>query len=270
MAFMCSTACCRAAEGCMSALARLSWWLPVKQHAVNPSDGLFAVGKNQCLHHRSLAVGEVLLLNVLPQMATVLSSLTQLVLAETPGMTLTNVRGFPSLRVLDLSRVESLTPASLQAAVESFTALEQLLLDNCHTLATLKLNMPHLRVSSANHVGDVRAATVVFACDSSGSAAVYCECRLGHPEACSQLRLTVFFLLPSCCGSQEISLRGCGSLVDLDLNCWRLAVLGLGPLSRGAPGNSTLQRLAVTSGALKKMEWIQCRSAVLCLCWCNA
>eukprot|EP00878_Enallax_costatus_P019620 GHUV01020703.1.p1 GENE.GHUV01020703.1~~GHUV01020703.1.p1 ORF type:complete len:1080 (+),score=326.09 GHUV01020703.1:391-3630(+) len=138
----------------------------------------------------------------LREMATVLSSLTQLVLAETPGMTLTNVRGFPSLRVLDLSRVESLTPASLQAAVESFTALEQLLLDNCHTLATLKLNMPHLR---------------------------------------------------------EISLRGCGSLVDLDLNCWRLAVLGLGPLSRGAPGNSTLQRLAVTSGALKKMEWIQCR-----------
>lgn len=91
------------------------------------------------------------LLNVvllLLQMAALLTSLTQLVLAETPGLTLTNVRGFPSLRVLDLSRCEGLTPAGVQPALESFTALQVLLMDNCHTLSALKLNLPHLKVGN--------------------------------------------------------------------------------------------------------------------------
>lgn len=108
-------------------------------------------------------------------MATVLTLLTQLVLAETPGMTLTSVRGFPSLRVLDLSRVESLTAANLQAAVESFTALEVLLLDNCHTLATLKINMPHLRVSLRNGA-HVRPAVTPSVHISSSSASGVLVC----------------------------------------------------------------------------------------------
>ncbi|WIA32287.1 hypothetical protein OEZ86_003133 [Tetradesmus obliquus] len=136
------------------------------------------------------------------EMASSLTVLTKLVLSDTPGLSLSNVRDFPSLRLLDLSRCESLTPAALQPAAESCEQLEELLLDGCHMLTTLKLTMPHLK---------------------------------------------------------EISLRGCVALSDLDLNCWRLATLRLGPIQSGSPGNSTLQRLALNSGALRRMEWVQCR-----------
>lgn len=80
------------------------------------------------------------------QMATILTSLTKLVLSETPGLALNSVRDFPVLRVLDLCRCESLTPAALQPAAESCGQLEVLLLDGCHMLSSLKLTMPHLQV----------------------------------------------------------------------------------------------------------------------------
>jgi hypothetical protein len=85
-------------------------------------------------------------------MPSTLTSLTKLVLSDTPGLSLNNVRDFSSLRVLDLSRCESLTPAALQPAAESCGQLETLLLDGCHMLTTLKLTMPHLQVSSLLHV----------------------------------------------------------------------------------------------------------------------
>jgi hypothetical protein len=69
----------------------------------------------------------------------------------------------------------------------------------------------------------------------------------------------LFFIL------QEISLRGCVALSDLELNCWRLATLRLGPMQSGTPGNATLQRLALYSGALRKMEWVQCRCDRVCV-----
>jgi hypothetical protein len=80
------------------------------------------------------------------QMASSLTALTKLVLSDTPGLSLSNVRDFPSLRLLDLCRCESLTPAALQPAAESCGQLEALLLDGCHMLTTLKLTMPHLKV----------------------------------------------------------------------------------------------------------------------------
>jgi hypothetical protein len=86
---------------------------------------------------------------LLLQMASTLTQLSKLVLSDTPGLSLNNVRDFPCLRLLDLSRCESLTPAALQPAAESCGQLQTLLLDGCHMLTTLKLTIPHLQVNTS-------------------------------------------------------------------------------------------------------------------------
>jgi hypothetical protein len=81
------------------------------------------------------------------QVASSLTELTKLVLSDTPGLSLNNVRDFPSLRLLDLSRCDSLTAAALQPMAESCGQLQTLLLDGCHALTSLKLAIPHLQVN---------------------------------------------------------------------------------------------------------------------------
>lgn len=245
------------------------------------------------------------------QVATTLTALTKLVLADTPGLSLSSVRGFPSLRFLDLCRCESVAPGALQSAVESCGRLQTLLLDGCHLLPSLKLTAPHLQVrgfdaawASCCCCGMLwrrgqGAACMLCGCFRCSRAAVWshthvacwttmCRVTARPPLVCSRTvpaaRWWHRFPSHSCAAAQrscagfhshacahaqrlpwlqEISLRGCVALGDLELNCWRLATLRLGPILSWSPGNSSLQRLALYSGALRRMDWVQCRWAAL-------
>jgi hypothetical protein len=55
---------------------------------------------------------------------------------------------------------------------------------------------------------------------------------------------------------QDLSIRGCHALAELEIRAWQLSRLDLGPFElTGGQANNTLAKLTLTSGALRRMEW---------------
>jgi hypothetical protein len=58
---------------------------------------------------------------------------------------------------------------------------------------------------------------------------------------------------------QEISLLGCAGLTSVEVNCWQLSRLLLGPSAAKSTGNTALTRLALTSEAMTGLDCVSCK-----------
>lgn len=52
-------------------------------------------------------------------------------------------------------------------------------------------------------------------------------------------------------------MRGCQTLGELEVRAWQLSKLDMRPIGVPEMANHNLGKLTVTSGALKRMDWIK-------------
>lgn len=79
------------------------------------------------------------------QVANVCHHVTRLTARQCIGLNMTNVRGFPELRALDLTGCDSIAPTGVLPTLEAWTTLEEVILDSCILLTHVQLTMPRLR-----------------------------------------------------------------------------------------------------------------------------
>ncbi|KAK9836189.1 hypothetical protein WJX81_007802 [Elliptochloris bilobata] len=176
-----------------------------------------------------------------------LQHLTWLSAAGCIGLTLSMVRGFPALREANFSNCDSLAPATAVPALESWTLLEELILDNCISMMSVTLSLPRLRVLSlrgcralaqvdvrcggleALHLGSASAGTAAQHC---GASALKCVVLASNALTAIRWRgfLALEMLALACTRLAEVEISDCDSLSDG-------ALVAFGDRGSRAPGS---------------------------------
>ncbi len=150
-------------------------------------------------------------------MATALPALSHLSIARCLGVTLSGVRNFNALTYLDMSGCESLAPATVLPALQTFLSLQHLVLDGCGLLTSLVLALPQLRVLSA--LGCRALAEVELRCRSLVEVALG-PSPSGAPGCAALRRVTL-----ASDAMQALEWRSFPALDTLVLDCPRLREL---------------------------------------------
>jgi hypothetical protein len=90
------------------------------------------------LRHLDLSANLPLSDDTLREVATRCTDLTSLVVSCCIAVSLANVQGFAFLTRLNLSNCESLTPMSALPALDTFTSLEEVIMDSCNQLTKVR------------------------------------------------------------------------------------------------------------------------------------
>eukprot|EP00873_Tetraselmis_striata_P037102 jgi/Tetstr1/457366/TSEL_043969.t1 len=178
-----------------------------------------ALGRLPALTHLDLSANLPLSDDTLKEVATRCTDLTSLNVSSCIAVSLAGVAGFPALRSINLSACDSLTPAAALPVLDTFTALEEIVMDSCSLLTQIALKLPRLQLLT------------LLGCRSLESVKLKCpalqELRLGPVRAggpgCGALRA----ISVESEALESIAWRAFPLLADVTLRCPNLTSVDL-------------------------------------------